>query len=122
VPFECMVSRKPPLAIMRGFGVVDAEMWQTALQHLTDDPLFRSDIRIVIDITDVVTPLERFAERMAIDWLKLAPHSRGGIVTRTGLAFEVAREVETMTGHRLRVFTDADAAFGWLRSPRPHGR
>lgn len=122
MPFEYVVSRKPRLAIMRGFGVVDAEMWHDALQRLTADPLFRSDIRIVIDITDVVTSLERFAERMAIDWLTLAPNSRGGIVTRAGLAFEVTREVETMTGHRLRVFTDADAAFGWLRSRQPHGR
>ena len=122
MPFEYVVSSEPPLAIMRGFGVVNAAMWHDALQHLTADPLFRSDIRIVIDITDVVTSLERFAERMAIDWLELAPNSRGGIVTGTGLAFEVAREVETMTGHRLRVFTDADAAFGWLRSRGAHGR
>jgi hypothetical protein len=45
--FEYAISTEPPLAIRRGCGVVDAEMWYAALQQLTADPLFSSNVPVV---------------------------------------------------------------------------
>ena len=91
-------------------------MWKSVLQQIRDNPLFTTETPVLIDVTEVTTPLRALSEAMATGWLQVLPASRGAVVSAAGVAFEVCRDIEAMTGHRLRAFTNADAALAWLRS------
>jgi hypothetical protein len=96
--------------------MVTADMWHALLQEVSSDPSFTADTPVVIDLTAATTPLGPLQESMANDWLALLPASRGALITGEGEPLAVAGAIETMTGRRLRAFTDAAVALEWLRS------
>jgi hypothetical protein len=117
VPFHYEIVPKPPHVILRGVGSVDVDMWQTTMQHVVADPRFSQGLPILLDLTEVVNaPQPGDAAIAAIRWRAMAPKSRGAILTAGETEFAVAREVEAITGGRIRAFDDRDAALTWLVS------
>ena len=115
MPFDHEIAGDPPVVIIRGVGTVDLEMWQTAMQRVVADPLFSEGTPILVDVTEVGNlPQPGEAAIAAIRWRALAPRSRGAIVATHEAEYAAAREVEHITGGRIRAFLDVAAAMAWL--------
>jgi hypothetical protein len=117
VPFTYSISEHPPLAVVRAEGEVDMAGWNAVMSEVVHHPQFSSRMPILLDARQVAhPPAPGEAAIIAIRWRALAPRSRGAIVTTGGGELEAARQVEEITDHRLRAFTDLDAAREWLQS------
>jgi hypothetical protein len=115
VPFDYEIVGNPPLAILRGVGPVQLEMWEATMQRLVADPRFTEGLPILVDVTEVGNlPLPGEAAIAAIRWRAMAPKSRGAILATGEVEYAVASQVEQITSGRIRAFTDRAAAMAWL--------
>jgi hypothetical protein len=116
MPFEYAVSKRPPLAVVRGVGTVDLAMLQGILLQVVRDPEFVDGSSILIDLSDATYRAgSPDGVVLAEHWQSLAPRSRGAILAVADATLAVARQVEEITGSQVRAFFDADAALSWLR-------
>ena len=115
MPFEYEIAGDPPVVIIRGVGVVDLEMWQATMQRVLADARFSEGLPILVDVTQVGSPPKPGeAAIAAIRWRAMTPKSRGAIVAARETEYAAARQVEHITGGRIRAFTDVASAMAWL--------
>ena len=118
--FEYAVSSAPPLAVVRGFGLVDEQMCQDVLREIANDRSFSKGAPILIDAAEMATATEEVARAFAREWPTQMPNSRGAIVTTRDVAVTFGEEIKELSRRRLRMFGDADVALdGFVRNSGP---
>ena len=123
MPYSYEVDTDERIAYVRSWGRMDIEESLQAPVELSHHPDYRPDFGVVVDLLDVQYQ-PRAADVVAvarnlIQLRKLFSH-RVGIVTVSHLARagELVSAIAGAGGFPLRVFTDLDEAFLWVR-PAP---
>ena len=89
------MSSAPPLAVVRGFGLVDEQMCQDVLREIASDRLFSTGAPILIDAAEIATATEEVVRAFAREWLTHMPNSRGAIVTTRDVAVSFGEEIKS---------------------------